>query len=251
MIKKILISLLLICGWCAASASTPPTAVDSITRNYNDWTTVSLQGKVRMSGIPVRATAKIYMERNRTILISLSAPFIGEAGRIEVQGNSVTLINKMKGVYAQGDLNSLLQGIPVNISDVQDLLLGRVCLIGYGTLSNKNSALSEITDAEKTWIVVPLEDPTDFGATYGYIVNKDLESGAFLATDNSSFEAQIEYEFSKNGKYDAEVSINSPKMNISADFEMEDPKWGVKSLSPAKLNSNLKKVGFRELLKSF
>ena len=65
-------------------------------KSYSNWGSVELNGKFRCSLLPISATVKIYMKKDKEIMASVRAPFVGEVARVEVAEDSVLIVNKMK-----------------------------------------------------------------------------------------------------------------------------------------------------------
>lgn len=110
---------------------------------YNEWTRVKLPVTVNLrqpKSISLSATAT--MERGKSITISLR--FLGmEVGVLYLTSDSLLAIDKFNKVYVNEPLKPLLGGFPANISNVQDLLLGRPFLLG-----NENTLSSVINKFE-------------------------------------------------------------------------------------------------------
>lgn len=177
--------LLTIAALIPARAQTPlegtakSEAVELISSCYEPWTTVGLEGKIRSELLPLTVTARIYMERSKEILVSLRAPLLGEVARVELDNDSVTLVNKMKRTYSRISTGSASRIYPGALADLQDMLLGRLILLGNGALDAGNAGHVDILDDDSgEWAVMPLRDCQPAGATYGYTV--DVASGQIL-----------------------------------------------------------------------
>lgn len=138
--------------------------------DYQPWTVVRIQGKLKMKGMPVSPTLKIFMQRDSLVDISMRAPFVGEAGRLTVTPDSVIVVNKMNKTYAQESIPE--SPIPLGINDVQDLLLGRFFLPGHDVM---NENLDELVDIyyedEGLFNVVPKDKARIEGVKYGFLTD--------------------------------------------------------------------------------
>lgn len=251
MLRTILAAIMIIAslGMGAAKRDQSGDIAAQLTRDYKSWNAVSLQGKARISGVPVRPTVKVYMEKGKTILLSLSAIFVGEVARVEIAGDSITAINRTKQQYTRVAIKDALHGLPVTVSDVQDILLGRIFLLTSGTLSTANSSQATFEEVDGEWVISPLMQPTDAGFSYGFVASdSDL---VFLAGDvGETFEAEVLYTREKSGAYDAEINITTEKRSASATLAFDAPKWGVKTLSPTKIDKSWKRVSLRQFVKT-
>ena len=98
--------------------------------NYGLWQRLKTPVTLRLySPKSVSISGNAVMERGKSIMISLR--FLGmEIGSLYVTNDSIQIIDKFNKRYVKEPLAQLLAGFPVNISNVQDLLLGRPFLLG-------------------------------------------------------------------------------------------------------------------------
>ena len=74
--------------------------VEKMAERFSSWNTVMLSAQLQMDGLPLSPSLKIFMEKGKSMSMSVRAPFIGEAGRLEFANDTVVAVNKMKNVYA-------------------------------------------------------------------------------------------------------------------------------------------------------
>lgn len=116
-----------------AAASAMP-SLSEITRSlsvYSDrWERISIPVTMRLrkpSSISVSGTA--LMERGKSI--TLSFRFLGmEMAVMHITSDSIIALDKYHNRYVAESLRQFLGGVPVDISDLQDLLLGHPFLLG-------------------------------------------------------------------------------------------------------------------------
>ena len=98
--------------------------------SYDRWQTVKMPVTIRLrepKSLSISGTAT--MERDRSLTISLR--FFGmEVGSLSVASDSITVINRIDKAYFKDDLAALLDGFPATVGNLQDLLLGRVFVLG-------------------------------------------------------------------------------------------------------------------------
>lgn len=147
--------------------------IDSITAGYTEWDTVSMSGKLSSPMLPVTATVKVYMEREQLTIISVAAPFVGEAMRIEIDNDRILAVNKMKNTYATME-SALVESLcPGGLTALQNMFLGRVNILGRGQLTPRLADAVDIYSAENNaWVLLPEQDYATAPYVYLYTVSK-------------------------------------------------------------------------------
>lgn len=107
----------------------------------------------------IGASGTITMERGRMIAISMRV--IGmEIASLTLQGDSILVIDRWNKRYLLEDIRRVLSGFPVNISNVQDLLMGRLFIVGNGALTEADAGQLKVEAGEGLWGCEPVnEDP--------------------------------------------------------------------------------------------
>lgn len=227
--------------------------VDSIASNWEDWEKVSLSGKFKMDGLPLSPSLKIYMERDSLIIISLRAPFVGEAGRMEITPDTILAVNKMKKTYVAESLNDILAYYPGTISDLQELILGRIILPGFGGLRDTEKENVEIyTDDFSEYSLIPSQRALLEGVSYGYLINQEFLPIVLLIIPEQDPNVNIllNYTYKKKG-YDLEFIYESPTFNQDFRMELDNPDWEGKSIEPINLNGKYRRQNIAEFMRSF
>ena len=227
--------------------------IGQITEDWNDWNVMNISGKLRMEGLPLSPTLKIYMEKDSIIMCSIRASFFGEAGRLEITPDTVLMVNKMKKTYASLGLKELANYYPGSISDLQGLLLGRIVLPPNGELDADKSAFTEVLEDEVgNFIIMPSEEFSAPLYNYGYVVGPDLMLQALMVVPLTENEITIEmdYDFYDDG-YDVTAYYISPRLSLDATLELNLPKEGGNPMDPIKINNKYRRLSFPDFLKSF
>lgn len=211
---------------------------EAIAATYTPWQKVSYKGKLKMDGLPISLNLKIYMERGESVIMSLSAPLLGEMGRVEIDRDSILLINKHSKTYCQESVSGMLSELGAGISDFQDLLMGRVFVLGSGTLTLGNAPQVDITEgASGTIIVTPKVQPER--AQYGFTLFEDGKMLVAIAGNLSeTYMATAEYGYSgddteinlaiklKNKSLKLTLDLNSPDFKPTPlEKQTINPKW--------------------------
>lgn len=233
-------------------------ALETILPNYTDWTTAQLNGSIKLKGLPVAPSIKIYMEKGKRILISIRASFLGEVCRIDVAGDSILAVNKMKRTYCVQRFGNMIYEYPGIISDVQSLLLDRVVIPQAGELKEGNADFIDINlggSDEIAWILdfpKGLSDSDAMGMRYA--VNIDgliTQLIGFLVTEDHESVLNMEYSYRSNG-YDMAITfIKDEKPNFSTVVNFDAVQWDAKEPAPVQINSKYKQLGLKDFIRSF
>lgn len=227
--------------------------VEAITEPWNDWQTLTISGKLKMAGLPLSPSMKIYMEKDSVVRISLRAPLMGEVGRAEIDGDTLLVVNKMKKTYVKEPLDSVMSRYPVALSDVQSLLLGRVVIPGGGTLTEEAAEMVELfPEADGEYSLLPSEEMELEDFSYGYLIDAEMQPAALIVMPaaNPEVNVNVTYDYEANG-YDIFVSYQSPKKIYSGTLQLDYPSEGGSPIEPIKLNNKYTQLDFEKFLKSF
>ena len=227
--------------------------VDSISSLYKDWNTVSISGKLRMAGLPVSPSVKIYMERDSSVLISLRAPFMGEVGRAEIYSDTLLVVNKMKKTFVKEPLSKVLAYYPGTLSDVQNILLARPVIAGFGLLTPEIVENIEIySEADGQFSLVPVADVALEEFNYGYLIDGMARPSALLVLPltKPGIMVSLTYEYGDKG-YNLSVTYQSPEKSKGGTLELDLPDWNGSPVQPIKLNDKYTRVDFPDFMKSF
>lgn len=227
--------------------------VDSIAGKWGDWKSLTVNGKLKMAGLPLSPSVKMYMVKDSCVSISLRAPFVGEVGRAEIDSDTILVVNKMKKTYVKEPIDSLLAQYPVTLDDVQSLLLGRVVLPAYGTLLPEDSEKVELFPEDYgEYSLIPAEGFELDLFNYGYLISSDYRPSVLMVIPSMKPEinVNVSYEYGSNG-YDIVVSYQSPKKIYSGSLQFNEPTEGGNPIEPIKLNDKYRQLSFGDFIKSF
>lgn len=228
------------------------TAAYVITGTYRDWNKVTLSGKLHLDRLPISPSVKIYMEKGKRIIISLRAPLLGEVGTVDIQGNTFTMVNKMKRTYVQEDISGLVADLPVTLSDLQNIFLGRIFLPDEGTLSMKNYKKAQFYVTEETdgWMVLPEHQPVEYDVSCGYTTYGDGRTrGIFVSTLDGLNQAAAGYEYD-GGETEIYLDVKYKSTNRDFTFTIQKTDWNGKPIAPAEITPKYKKLSLKEFFRS-
>ena len=231
---------------------------------YDQWEVVSLKGKLRMRGLPVSPSVKIFMQRDSIIDISLSAPFVGEVGRALITPDSIWAVNKMSKTYVseatpKPSVNRDFYNSPqislnkgaLGISELQNLLLGRFFLPGIDIM---NSDLNELIDVyyeeEGRYNVVPKEIAEIPGVKYGFVVDTYFNPMILVVIPEGKEDTEIDVFFTPGLKsYDLTGVYQDGNRALEATLELKEPEWKGEAPKEIKIGKGFRKVSFADLMR--
>ena len=225
--------------------------VDSLTADYYPWSSISMSGKLSSPMLPVTASVRLYMERDSLVVISISAPLVGEAARIEIDNQQALIVNKLKGKYTTLETAQILSMVPGGLETLQDLLLGRVAIIGSGELSADNAWLVSIYDAAPDlWMLLPLQDIESAPFVYFYTLSKQPLAAKRFAVLSQNDAGKVNL-FYTRGNRDLTIDLDASlgKTPLSATLKLNDPDASVKPISRFELSSKFKRTDLKGILK--
>lgn len=233
-------------------------ALETILPNYNDWTVAQLNGTLKLKGLPVTPSIKIYMEKGKRISISIRASLLGEVGRIDVDGDSILAVNKMKRTYCVQKFGNIKYDYPDIISDVQSLLLDRVVIPKAGELKEGNADFIDINlggSDEIAWILdfpKGLSSSDTMGMRYAINTNGLISQLiGFLITEDHESVLNLAYAYRTNG-YDMAITfIKDEKPQFSTIVNFDPVQWEANTPTPVQINSKYKQMGLKDFIHSF
>ena len=219
---------------------------------YPEWEKASISGKLKMSGLPLSPSLKIYMEKDSIICISIKAPFMGEVGRISITQTEVMVVNKMNKTFTKEPLSELSRLYPGSLGDIQELILGRVVFPGAGVLSEETADFIEVYPNGEAFSVVPIEEIKIENFEYGYITDDFFNPMLLLVLpgSNADMNLTVFYGFDKKG-YDLDISYADENRTYQATLELNYPEWKGDYPGDFKVDKKYRELPFIDFLKSF
>ncbi len=226
--------------------------LDAVASRYTPWYEVMLDGKLSMKGLPIDPSAKIYMLRDKQVIISVRAPIMGEVARIEITDTDVVMANRLKKIYSGVPTDRFLSKVDMTVGDVQDILMGRIFVMGQGVLGNGNADSMVVTEAPSdSWIITPLRQPAN--ASYGFTVTPDYQLQILFAESaDGRYQASAEYEWKgDDGRKDVVLTVMADDRTFVPEFSFKAPDFSPKPLSRFVPGNGWKQVSLREFMTSF
>ena len=224
--------------------------VADITADYHDWRTISYSGKLSGGGLPLKPSVKIYMEKGNLTIISLSAPIVGEVGRVEIDNENALIVNKYNNTYTIIPIAECDRFCPGGSSALQNLLLGRISLMGKGQLTAADSNDVVVYDAMIYDVVVPINDYQPCDYTYFYTLDPStllLSNFLIVSEENESNAGQCAYSYDKDGTT-LSFNISLGGKFLEASLQLNKPDLNTKKIERIELSSKYKKVAPEKIL---
>lgn len=233
------------------SAKESKTVLEKIAKSYSNWGKVGLNGSLSTDFLPIKVTLKVYMERDKSMFLSVVAPLIGEAARMELDMDSLVLVFKMKNIYCAVDSKGIEKIWPNMISDVQSMFLGRAFVWQKGMLTVRNLKDLDIYRAPESsqYLAMPSGEP---GIGYGFGFYPDLSLKSLVAQAGSDSNMIIfEYSWPGEKKMTIDVEAAVDSHNYKANIYFDAPQWGAKPFDRFVPGPGMRRVSLKEFLSAF
>lgn len=222
--------------------------------DYAPWTVVNLEGKMKMKGLPLSPTVKIFMKRGQLVNMSLRAPFIGEVGRLDLTPDGITIINKMNKTYVEEEFkkSGLMINEVLSINDLQDLLLGRFFIPGHDVMKEDLDELVEIFYEDDQFNVIPKKKAEIPGVRYGFAVDESFNPTLLVVMplESSSKDLEVSAEYiRKLSGYDLTFAYAEGSRGYEMTLELKNPVWNGDAPKAIDLGK-YRKVSFQEFMRS-
>ncbi|MCH5224995.1 MAG: DUF4292 domain-containing protein [Muribaculaceae bacterium] len=219
---------------------------------YEPWRVASLKGKLKMQGLPISPSVKIFMKKDSLISLSLSAPFVGEAGRLELTPDSVTVVNKMKKTFVKEGYRQWMDKIGygmLGISEVQNLLLARFFLPGINLDEVEIDDVVEVFNEGQQLNVVPKGIAELPGIKYGFVVDNLFNPVMLVVIPSDSPDTEVDaiYTPSLDG-YNIDINYIDSVKNMGIRLDLKNPEWSGEAPKPIDLRK-YRQLSFPDFMK--
>ncbi|MBD5356051.1 MAG: DUF4292 domain-containing protein [Bacteroides sp.] len=227
--------------------------VTTVTDSWTDWETVSISGKLKMPGLSINPSLKVFMEKDSVIRISLRAPLMGEVGRAEIEGDTILVVNKMKKAYVKESIENVLTNYPITLSDLQSLLLGRVAIPGLGLLGVDTAEGIDIyPDEADQYYIMPAQEYELEEFQYAYLLDCDLMIKKLMVIPVAKPDSYVNLDYLYDDKgYEIIITYQSPEKIYGGSLIFDNPTEEGSPIEPLKLNNKYRQVTFQQFMKSF
>ena len=214
----------------SASRSTEvPTVASLLLESQKDWTDVQLPVSIRLNQ-PASVSLNATVNMRRGEYIKFSVRMLGfEVASAWVDSDSVRAIDKVGKRYVSESVSRLTTELGLDISDVQDILLGRMFKVsGNEVIASEFTA--EPTEYDNMLLLRPTPQPEILD--YGFMVSgSEAPLLSYLLVDAGRFNAVAQYsdhDITAAGTLARRVSLTCTEpRKISADltWNLGSAKW--------------------------
>ena len=237
-------ALMTACGTFKKAANLPDTTTttttpqgitgdsyDAVIATLGDWQTMQTGGNIKLSaGSNFSSSIQMRMVRDKAIYISLR-PVLGiEVGKLIITADSLYAVDKVHERYIAEKVSILTSGIPVTVSDVQDIFLGRPFLIGKGTLNDSLKPLViESSESGKTTLTAA-EQYKGHGYAFTFDKSNRITTLGITAQGGTTPAYQVKYSDVKQTKagniaHGIDAAAKVDKKNLAFSLEYKNIEW--------------------------
>lgn len=146
------------------------TRLNAFAASQLGWNTLQTGGNVKVGGTKsFSSSMQMRMISGKAIYISLR-PLIGiEVGKIVITNDSVLVVDKYHKRYLAEPISLISNGIPVTVTDMQDIFLGRAFVLGKGSVNTSSRHLVQLAAEGTNYRLSPKTQPQAFN--YGFTID--------------------------------------------------------------------------------
>ena len=230
---------------------------DAVLATLGDWQTMQTSGNITLNASSSFSSAiQMRMVHNQAIYISLR-PVLGiEVGKLIITADSLYAVDKVHKRYIAEKVSILTSGIPVTVSEVQDMFLGRPFIIGKGTLNENLKSSISTTREGNTIILTPNENFKGYGYAFTFDKQSHITSLDIVKAGNTSSDYQVKYSdvrSTTSGNIAHAINANATieKRNMSFSLSYKDIEWNSKVKIDKNIPNNYKRMSARDLFSIF
>ena len=237
------------------TAAVSPT--ETIIATLGGWQTLQTGGNIKLNaGSSFSSSIQVRMVRDEAIFISLR-PVLGiEVGKLIITADSLYAVDKVHKRYIAEKVSILTSGIPVTVSDVQDIFLGRPFIIGNGTLNegNKNAVTA---DQQGSGIVLTAQQQyKGYGYAFAFDKKNRITSLNIVPTGSTAAAYQVKYSDVRsttagNIAHDIDVDATVDKKKVAFSLSYKNIHWNGNVKIDKNIPSNYKRMNARDLFSLF
>lgn len=220
-----------------------------------DWTTFKASGKITISGnSSYSSPMQITMVKGTMISISIR-PLLGiEMGRIYITNDTIIICDKVDKCYLAERLEFIFNGIPLGITDMQNIFLSRLFELGSDTVSTTTAKLS----AGKSGRMKVSYSPQGAGLSYAFEVDKNCNVQNLVASlEGSETSLYINYYDhtrtdiygSVAGTIEVSTSVAGSDMALKIEYDAGSKEWDKKVKYSYPIDKRYKRIDAAEYLK--
>ena len=235
---------------------TPIDRCDAVLATLGDWQALQTGGNIKLSaGSSFSSAIQVRMIRDEAIYISLR-PMLGiEVGKLVITADSLYAVDKIHQRYIAEKVSILTSGIPVTVSDVQDIFLGRPFIIGKGTLSESLKHL--VTASTNSPLTLTAnESYKGHGYSFSFDKNNRITSLDIVPTGSTAAAYQVKYSDVRGTKagniaHSVNVAASIEKKKMAFSLSYKDIEWNGKVKIDKGIPDNYSRMSAKDLFSMF
>jgi len=218
---------------------------DDIIATLGDWQTLQTGGNIKLSaGSSFSSAIQVRMVR------------LGiEVGKLIITADSLYAVDKVHKRYIAEKVSILTSGIPVTVSDVQDIFLGRPFIIGQGTLSE--ALKSQVTASSNSPLVLKAKESfKGYGYSFSFDKSNHISSLDIMPTGSTTAAYQVKYSDVRGthaGNIAHAVNVNATieKKKMAFSLTYKDIDWNGKVKIDKGISNGYSRMSARDLFNMF
>ena len=229
----------------------------TIVGTLGEWQTLQTSGNISLKGgNNFSSSIQVRMIRDEAIFISLR-PMLGiEVGKLLITADSLYAVDKVHKRYIAEKVSILTAGIPVTVSDVQDIFLGRPFIIGKGTLKQEHKPTVTVTAEHNTTVLTPQESYKGYGYSFTFDKSNRITSLDIVPQGSTTATYQVKFGDVKsttagNIAHDINVDATVEKKKMSFSLNYKDIDWNKQVKVDRNIPSNYKRMSAASLFSLF
>ena len=230
---------------------------DAVMATLGEWQTLQTGGNITIqAGSKFSSSVQVKMVRDQAISISLR-PMLGiEVGRLVITADSLLAVDKVHKRYIAEKVSILTAGVPVTVSDVQDIFLGRPFILGKGTLNTELKTEMTATREGNTIVLSPTEQYRGYSYAFTYDKTTRLISLDILPAGSTTAAYQVKYSDVRGTKagniaHAVNVNANVDKKKLAFSLTYKGIEWNGDVKYDRSLPSGYKRMSAADLFSIF
>ena len=235
---------------------TPIDRCDAVLATLGDWQSLQTGGNIKLSaGSSFSSAIQVRMVRDEAIYISLR-PMLGiEVGKLVITADSLYAVDKIHKRYIAEKDSILTSGIPVTVSDVQDIFLGRPFIIGKGTLSESLKHL--VTASTNSPLTLTAnESYKGHGYSFSFDKNNRITSLDIVPAGSTAAAYQVKYSDVRGTKagniaHGVNIAATIEKKKMAFSLSYKDIDWNGKVKIDKDIPGGYSRMSAKDLFSMF
>lgn len=230
---------------------------NTVISTLGQWQTLQTGGNIKLNaGSSFSSSIQMRMVRDQAIFISLR-PVLGiEVGKLIITADSLYAVDKVHKRYIAEKVSILTSGIPVTVSDVQDIFLGRPFILGKGTFSMDSKPEITVNCESNSTILAPNESYKGYSYAFTFDKNNRISSLDIMPAGSTTPAYLVKYSDVRataagNIAHGIDANATIEKKKISFSLSYKDIDWNGNVKIDKSIPSNYSRMNARDLFSMF